>query len=118
MFLKWGIRMRNIQQYDDYWLANHLNNIIVETKSNIPTVSSKLVSRERLIQRINEAMDCKLLLVCAPASYGKSTLLIQWASTQTKPVSWLLLDEGDNNEVQFWLYFIQSIYQLKSVNRK
>ena len=43
-------------------------------------------------------------LVCAPAGFGKTSLLADWARSGDRPVAWLSLDPGDNDPVRFWRY--------------
>jgi LuxR family maltose regulon positive regulatory protein len=45
-----------------------------------------------------------LTLVCAPAGFGKTSLLADWARQRRRPVAWLSLDDGDNDPVRFWRY--------------
>lgn len=40
---------------------------------------------------------CEVLAICAPAGYGKSTLAIQWASAEQRPVIWVTVDESDDD---------------------
>jgi LuxR family maltose regulon positive regulatory protein len=47
-------------------------------------------------------MASRLVLVCTPAGFGKTTLLADWARTGQRPVAWLSLDDGDNDPARFW----------------
>ena len=53
---------------------------LLQTKLYIPPVRPELVSRPRLIERLNAGLHRKLTLVSAPAGFGKTTLLSKWAS--------------------------------------
>ncbi len=50
------------------------------TKLYIPPVRPELVSRPRLIERLDAGLHRKLTLISAPAGFGKTTLLSEWAS--------------------------------------
>ncbi|HSJ44638.1 MAG TPA: LuxR C-terminal-related transcriptional regulator [Euzebyales bacterium] len=51
-----------------------------------------------------------LTIVVAPAGWGKTTLLAQWATNAaTEPVAWLTLDEADNDPVRFWIYLVTAL---------
>ncbi|MCC7359258.1 MAG: hypothetical protein IT317_07270 [Anaerolineales bacterium] len=80
---------------------------IIQTKTFVPPLPAATVSRPRLIAQLNQGLENghRLLLVAAPAGYGKTTLLCDWAG-QAGParVGWLALDEGDNDPAQFWTY--------------
>jgi LuxR family transcriptional regulator, maltose regulon positive regulatory protein len=71
---------------------------ILQTKFLIPPVQVDAVARPRLIEKINQGTQKKLMLVYAPAGYGKSTLLAQWAAQSQLPVLWLNLDPEDNSQ--------------------
>jgi LuxR family maltose regulon positive regulatory protein len=60
------------------------------------------VSRPRLAARLTEAVTGELTMVCAPAGFGKTALLADWAQRSGRPVAWLSLDAGDNDPVRFW----------------
>ncbi|MEM6453231.1 MAG: hypothetical protein AAF703_23300 [Cyanobacteria bacterium P01_D01_bin.105] len=71
---------------------------LLETKLYRPKWSAERVSRPRLIERIQPPH--KLTLVCAPAGFGKTTLLAEWIATvPTRAVAWVSLDQSDNNPV-------------------
>ena len=76
---------------------------LLATKLYVPRSRPELVSRTRLLERLAEGTTTReLTLVCAPAGFGKTTLLSEWAKTSDRPVAWLSLDEGDNDPVRFW----------------
>jgi ATP/maltotriose-dependent transcriptional regulator MalT len=65
--------------------------------------------RPRLIERLNEGMHRRLTLICAPAGFGKTTLLSEWATGCERPSAWLSLDEGDNEPTRFLSYFVAAL---------
>lgn len=75
------------------------------------------VIRSRLTQRICEGLRLPgtHVLISAPAGFGKTTVLREFVSSAQTPLAWFGLDEGDNDPVYFWSYFIKSI---QSVNPK
>lgn len=87
-------------------------NTILKTKLFIPLLQEYPVPRQRLISSINEEVWRKLVLVKAPAGFGKSTLAVQWTKQAKLPVAWLSLDRFDNDPVVFLAYFIASIQTL------
>ena len=52
---------------------------ILRTKLHRPQLTPGLIDRERLIRKMNRAREVPLTLVSAPAGYGKSVLVAQWA---------------------------------------
>jgi len=85
---------------------------LLRTKLFIPRPRKNLVFRSRLVERLNAGLDKKLTLISAPAGFGKTTLLSEWIPQCPRPVTWLFLDEGDNDPTQFWAYFIASLQGL------
>jgi LuxR family maltose regulon positive regulatory protein len=81
---------------------------LLKTKLFIPRPRSNLVSRPRLTQRL----DRRLTLVAAPAGFGKTTLLSEWIPQSPRCVTWLSLDDGDNDPARFWAYLIASVQQI------
>jgi LuxR family maltose regulon positive regulatory protein len=79
---------------------------ILSTKLSIPPQRSRLVARTRLLQKLNQGLECGFILVSAPAGYGKSTLLSSWLSRLDRPAAWLALDDNDNDPGRFLSYLL------------
>jgi LuxR family maltose regulon positive regulatory protein len=82
---------------------------IVKTKLYVPRLPNDLVHRSRLIEKINQGVRHKLVLITASAGFGKSTMLAEWAAQSKLPVCWLSLDQSDNNPQALFSYLIASI---------
>ncbi|MAW82773.1 MAG: hypothetical protein CMI63_21285 [Parvularcula sp.] len=68
-----------------------------------------LVPRSRLVTQLNEAVNKRLALIVAPAGYGKSSLLGQWAAGVAEKgirYGWLTLEQGEADEKQFLAYIV------------
>jgi LuxR family transcriptional regulator, maltose regulon positive regulatory protein len=87
---------------------------IITTKLFIPSPRPELVSRPRLLERLESGLATKLTLITAQAGFGKTTLLSEWISQCGKPVCWLSLDEGDNDLQRFLKYFIVALQRVYS----
>jgi len=93
---------------------------LLKTKLNIPPARPQLVQRPQLYERLREGLNYKLILISAPAGFGKTTLLSEWIHN-SKPrinTAWISLDEGDNDPVRFWEYFIASIRTFQASDRQ
>ena len=77
---------------------------ILSTKLTIPPLRSRLVTRPRLFQKLNQGLDCGFILISAPAGYGKSTLMSAWLNRLDFPATWLSLDDRDNDLASFLVY--------------
>jgi len=86
-------------------------NPLLQTKLYIPPIRPELVSRPRLIERLNAGLPPgrKLTLVSAPAGFGKTTLLSEWVRDCGRPAAWLSLDEGDNDPARFLTYLVAAL---------
>jgi LuxR family maltose regulon positive regulatory protein len=82
---------------------------VVATKLFIPQVRPRRVARSRLVDSLNEGVSRKLTVVTAPAGYGKTTLLSEWANQSHIPVAWISLDGADNDEDRLVTYFVAAI---------
>jgi LuxR family maltose regulon positive regulatory protein len=84
--------------------------VLVATKLHVPAVRAGLVSRGELVGRLAGAGGCKLVLVCAPAGWGKTSVLSQWHAVAGPGVFvWVSLDPGDDDRVRFWSYVIGAV---------
>lgn len=66
---------------------------------------------------MHRGIERKLTLVSAPAGFGKTTLLAEWvtaAPASERPVTWVSLDQGDNDPAFFWAYFITALQKVQS----
>lgn len=77
---------------------------LLQTKLLVPRMLSELVERPRIYTRLDGMLQGRLTLVTAPAGFGKTTAVAQWARQKGLPVAWLSLDGSDNDPVQFWIY--------------
>jgi LuxR family maltose regulon positive regulatory protein len=85
---------------------------LIRTKLHRPRVAGDLIERTRLLEHLNARRDRPLILVSAPAGYGKTTLLSQWLDQAPYQAAWLSLDENDNDRVNFLSYFVAAIQTL------
>lgn len=86
--------------------------VLLQTKLHRPRVTADLVHRPRLKVPLNSGLDHPLILVAAPAGFGKSTLLSAWLETIDFPNAWLSLNEADNDLGVFLAYFLGAIQTL------
>ncbi|WP_028280239.1 LuxR C-terminal-related transcriptional regulator [Arthrobacter sp. H5] len=89
---------------------------VLVTKLFIPPSRPRAVVRPRLIERLNEGLrsGSKLILISAPAGFGKTTMLSEWIAScqRRKPkvqVGWLSLDERDNDPSRFLTYLVAAL---------
>jgi LuxR family transcriptional regulator, maltose regulon positive regulatory protein len=90
-----------------------LSNLLA-TKLHRPRPTSRLVARPRLTGRLDDSLrqGHRLILVAAPAGYGKTTLVTDWLGQTATPSAWLLLDEADNDPVRFFTYIVAALQAL------
>ena len=84
---------------------------LLETKLYAPRGRGTSVARPRLMERLDRP-DSTLVLVSAPAGFGKTTLLTQWLRPETPEgpsVAWVSLDSGDNDPARFWAYVVAAL---------
>ncbi|MBE9109068.1 LuxR family transcriptional regulator [Nodosilinea sp. LEGE 07298] len=79
------------------------------TKLHQPSSRSHLVRRDRILQTLQQGLGSRLILVSAPAGFGKTTALGEWAQQTQQPVGWLALDERDNDPTRFWCYLVAAL---------
>ncbi|MBN1402667.1 MAG: LuxR family transcriptional regulator [Anaerolineae bacterium] len=82
---------------------------LLRTKLHTPAVGPMLISRPRLVARLNEGLYRKLSLISAPAGYGKTTLLAEWLAGMPRPHVWLTLDASDNDPALFLAYLLTAL---------
>jgi LuxR family maltose regulon positive regulatory protein len=87
---------------------------LLQTKISIPQMPSGFVSRPRLTELIQRGVRGPLTLLAAPAGFGKTHLLLEWARETHLPIAWLTLDSDDNDLSRFFRYLIGALQTLES----
>ena len=82
---------------------------LLATKLHLPRPRPGFVPRPRLARRLEEGLARGIALVCAPAGYGKTVALADWARRNGRPVAWLSLDVDDNDPVRFWRHVVAAV---------
>jgi LuxR family maltose regulon positive regulatory protein len=72
---------------------------VLESKIQPPTLRPGTVPRTPLINRLRAATPRRIATIIAPAGYGKTTLLGQWAERDPRPFVWVSVDERDNDPI-------------------
>ena len=96
----------------------HMPDKLLRTKLFVPPL------RSRLVKQLNEGLQLghNLILISAPAGFGKTTLVTEWLDNLHSDVaneenvgrriSWLSLDEGDNDLTRFLTYLVAALNQI------
>ncbi len=82
---------------------------LLATKLHVPRPQPGYVPRPRLVQALSQGLARGRVLICAPAGFGKTSLLADWAGGGGRPVAWLGLDAGDNDPARFWRYVVAAL---------
>jgi LuxR family maltose regulon positive regulatory protein len=86
---------------------------LLATKLHVPRPRPGFLARPRLTERLTQATAGALTLVCAPAGFGKTSLLGDWARRGRQPLAWLSLDGGDSDPARFWRYVAAALDELR-----
>jgi LuxR family maltose regulon positive regulatory protein len=113
IYLSHGVKDVMVTQYIDQLTSDsdadvHADTLLI-TKLHRPQIPHPLVLRSRLLEQLEQERERPLILISAPAGYGKSTLVSQWLETYDRPSAWLSLDKTDNDLRQFLTYFIAAV---------
>ena len=89
----------------------HMPTPILDTKLYVPPLRPNAVLRPCLIERLDEGLRSRLILVSAPPGFGKTTVVSEWATglePEVRP-AWLSLDEGDSDPARFLAYLVAAL---------
>ncbi|MDO8881112.1 MAG: LuxR C-terminal-related transcriptional regulator [Coriobacteriia bacterium] len=87
---------------------------ILNTKLYVSQPRPNAVLRPCLIERLDEGLCSRLILVSAPAGFGKTTIVSEWVAgcnrldPEVRP-AWLSLDEGDSDPARFLAYLVAAV---------
>jgi ATP/maltotriose-dependent transcriptional regulator MalT len=84
--------------------------VLLQTKLHPPRVRAEWVKRTELVQYLADS-TAKLILVDAPAGFGKSTLVAQWRASvgQSRKFAWVSVDAADNDAARLWWYIVRAL---------
>ena len=78
----------------------------------MPHRRARTLRRTRLLRQLRSARDRPVVSIVAPPGYGKSSLLVQWATEDSRPVAWLTASDSDGDPVVFLTDLVTAIDRL------
>jgi LuxR family transcriptional regulator, maltose regulon positive regulatory protein len=88
---------------------------LVISKMRRPLVRPGTVRRS-LLERLARADGCPIVSVVAPAGYGKTTLLAQWAEANGQSFAWVSVDELDNDPKILLSYVAEALDEVEPID--
>ena len=85
---------------------------LLDSKLHVPRLRREVVRRPRLDDRLQAGDLPAVVLVSAPAGFGKTTLLAEWlhaSDSMVERVAWLSLDRRDSDPTVFWTYVVAAV---------
>jgi LuxR family maltose regulon positive regulatory protein len=89
---------------------------LVESKLLPPSPRPGVVPRTALVERLLAADAVPIISVVAPAGYGKTTLLAQWAERKAPRVGWISVDQADNDPVALLTYIATAVDRVEPID--
>jgi LuxR family transcriptional regulator, maltose regulon positive regulatory protein len=80
-----------------------------------PLLRPGTVRRSPLIERLARSDPRPIVSVVAPAGYGKTTLLSQWAERNGQAFAWVSVDEGDNDPKVLLTYVAEALDAIEPI---
>jgi len=87
--------------------------VLLATKLHVPRPQPGFVPRPRLAIALDAALARPLILVCAPAGFGKTSELAHWAGSRPDGLAWLSLDTADNDPTRFWRHVLAAMDRVR-----
>lgn len=85
---------------------------LLVTKLHVPHCPVDILSRNNINELLLQLTDHNLILVSAPAGFGKSVLIADWVRKKSRLVAWYSIDSNDNDPNTFLSYLIASLQQI------
>ena len=85
---------------------------LLRTKLSPPPLPREFVPRPRLVAQINRAVRGPLTLLSAPAGFGKTSLVTEWAAQSSLSIAWLTLNREDNDLFRFFRYLTGALQEV------
>ncbi len=86
--------------------------MLLRTRFYIPPLKPEHLVRSQLIKRLQQTRGSELVLISAPAGYGKTTLISQWLHTYSQSFAWLIVDASQSSVEIFWQHIIGALQTL------
>jgi LuxR family maltose regulon positive regulatory protein len=90
---------------------------LVESKLQPPGARAGIVPRTALVDRLVAPDAAPILAVVAPAGYGKTMLLAQWAERRRPRAAWVSCDDGDNDPAVLLTYLAAALARVGAIDR-
>ena len=91
---------------------------LVASKLTRPPLRTGIVGREPLLERVVSASSTPIVSVIAPAGYGKTTFLVQWAERDPRPFAWIAVDERDDDPKTLLSYVAEALDRVQPLPRR
>jgi LuxR family maltose regulon positive regulatory protein len=91
---------------------------LLPSKLAIPAQRRGSLRRTPLVSRLRGKYEARFVSIVAPAGYGKTTLLSQWADKDVRPFAWVSLDDADNDPVVLLSYIATALNAVEPVDRR
>ena len=87
-----------------------MSETLLATKLYIPSLHPQIIQRQSVLGLMNAGLSIekRLILLCAPAGYGKTTLVCEWLQ-KIPHACWVSLEKGDNDPRRFFSYFVAAL---------
>jgi LuxR family maltose regulon positive regulatory protein len=89
---------------------------ILQSKLLIPALRRGLVPRTALVNRLRRSSEARVVSIAAPAGYGKTTLIAQWAARDPRRFAWVSLDDRDDDPASFLTYVAAALHRIQPVD--
>lgn len=86
---------------------------LLRTRFEIPKIGLHWVDRRALTDTLTQSLDKRVIMVSAPAGYGKTSLLAHWVHEGSMACAWLSLDPADNDLATFLTYFSSALQKVQ-----
>jgi LuxR family maltose regulon positive regulatory protein len=91
---------------------------LVASKLHRPLIRSGTVRRSSLVERLTRRDSGPVVSVVAPAGYGKTTLLSQWAERNGQAFAWVSVDEADNDPKVLLSYVAEALDAVEPISER
>ncbi len=86
---------------------------LAEAKLAAPRVRGGVVGRARILEALDAGCEGAVVLVAAPAGYGKTTAVRTWCAGLDAALAWVTLDAGDNDPARLWRYVAHAVDRVR-----